>query len=248
MHKVEFPQCVIDACVARRGGLHVFDSLDPLRTALIVIDMQNAWVEPGISSLEIPETRSIVDNINCLTRMSRATGCIVAWTQSIFPQDWTHRMYEKFAPKAWRDQIIADTAPGAFGHDISNRMDVTDGDVRVVKTRPSALIQGSSNLEAELRDRGRDTLIITGTLTNACCESTARDAMALGFHNIIVSDGTATRSDAEHNAALTNLVQLVADVMATGEVIELLRPHLPDAARGAERENRTRREIGPSGR
>ena len=91
-----------------------------------------------------------------------------------------------------------------------------------MKNRPSAFIQGASNLEAELRRRGRDTLIITGTLTNACCESSARAAAALGFVSIMVSDAMATRTDEEHNATLINVMQLTADVRTMDEVLGLL--------------------------
>ena len=222
MHKTSIPQDIIDACIERRGRTGVFRNLEPTRLALIVIDMQNAWVEPGLSSLEIPESRSIVDNINRLARTVRKVGGIVAWTQSTFPADWTHRMYERFAPKEVRERMITDTAIGSLGHKLSDRMDAEEHDLKVVKTRPSAFIQGSSDLESLLRERHRDTLIVTGTLTNACCESSIRDAMALGFHNIIISDGTATRTDIEHNAALTNLFSMVAGVMTTDEALAML--------------------------
>jgi len=222
MHKTIIPENVIDSCIALRGHTQVFSSIEPERSALVVIDMQNAWVEPDLSAVEIPESRSIVDNINRLARATRAAGGIVAWTQSTFPADWTHRMYEHFAPKEWRDRVISETAIGSHGHNLSDRMDVATDDIKVVKTRPSAFIQGSSILEKLLRERNRDTLIITGTLTNACCESSIRDAMALGFHNIIVSDGTATRTDIEHNATLTNLFSFLAGVMTTNEVLTKL--------------------------
>ena len=65
-------------------------------------------------------------------------------------------------------------------------------------------------------------MIISGTLTNACCESSARDA-ALGYKVLFLSDGTATRTDIEHNAALINLMQLVADVRTTEDVIDLIK-------------------------
>jgi ureidoacrylate peracid hydrolase len=74
-----------------------------------------------------------------------------------------------------------------------------------------------------LQDRGIDTLIVTGTLTNCCCESTARDAMQFNYKVIFVSDANATLSDAEHNATLNNMCALFADVMSTDEVIEVLR-------------------------
>ena len=90
------------------------------------------------------------------------------------------------------------------------------------KNRRGAFVQGSSTLEAELRARGQDTLIITGTLTNACCESSARDAAALGFLKFMVSDAIATHTDVEHNATLVNVMQFVADVRTTDEVERLI--------------------------
>jgi ureidoacrylate peracid hydrolase len=222
MHEVRIPKAILEACVKRRGRLHAFESIDPGRTALVVIDMQNSWLLPGHSPLEIPAARDIVGNINRLARALRAAGGLVAWTQSTFSADWTHQAYAHFGGPEWRERIIADTAVGTHGHAIAEVMDLRPEDLTVVKTRPSAFIQGSSNLEQELRERGRDHLIITGTLTNACCESSARDAAALGFLNIMVSDAMATRSDEEHNATLINVIQLVADVMTTDEVLARL--------------------------
>ena len=92
-----------------------------------------------------------------------------------------------------------------------------------LKKRSSALTPGSSDLQAILRDHGRDTLIITGTLSNVCCESTARDAMLLNFKTIFVADANAARSDAEHNATLVNMMQFFADVRTTDDVCRLLK-------------------------
>ena len=223
MHKVDIPQEIIDACIRLRGRRHAFEHIEPRRTALVVIDMQNSWVQPDFSPLHIPATCDIIPNINALAAAVRGAGGMVAWTRSTFPEDWTARSYRRFGSPEWRDRIIADTVPGSHGHRIAGDMDVHAIDVIVDKTRPSAFVQGSSRLEAELRTRGRDTLIITGTLTNACCESSARDAAALGFLNIMVSDAMATRTDVEHNATLVNVMQLVADVRTTEEVIALLR-------------------------
>ena len=223
MHKVHIPQEIIDACIRFRGRRYAFEHIDPQRTALVVIDMQNSWVQPEFSPLRIPGTLDIIPNINALAAAVRGAGGVVAWTRSTFPEDWTTRSYERFGSPGWRDRIIADTVPGSYGHRIFDRMDIHAGDIVVNKNRPSAFVQGSSVLEAELRARGRDTLIITGTLTNACCESSARDAAALGFLNIMVSDAMATRTDVEHNATLVNVMQLVADVRTTEDVIALLR-------------------------
>jgi ureidoacrylate peracid hydrolase len=83
-------------------------------------------------------------------------------------------------------------------------------------------VPGSSKLHEMLQERGIDTLVITGTATNVCCESTARDAMQMNYKIIFVSDGNAAMTDAEHNATLNNMVALFADIMTTKEVVGVL--------------------------
>jgi ureidoacrylate peracid hydrolase len=100
----------------------------------------------------------------------------------------------------------------------------------VKKTRFGAFVQGSSKLHEILQARGIDTLIITGTATNVCCESTARDAMMMNYKVVFVSDGTATWTDDEHNAALGILLAQFCDVMSTDEVVDRLSPRASQAA------------------
>jgi ureidoacrylate peracid hydrolase len=97
-------------------------------------------------------------------------------------------------------------------------------DLIVVKNRYSAFIQGSSNLEQVLRERGIDTVLITGTVTNVCCESTARDAMMLDYRVVMVSDGNASLTDEEHAASLNNFLIFFGDVMTTDEAAARLVP------------------------
>jgi len=97
----------------------------------------------------------------------------------------------------------------------------------VEKTRYSAFIRGASDIEAQLRDRGVDTLIITGVATNVCCESTARDAMMLGFRSMMVADANAAPSDAEHSAALTGFFLFFGDVQFSEEIIDKLKVARP---------------------
>ena len=222
MHKIDIPKEIINACIERRGKTHVYDKINHSKTALVVIDMQNSWVAPELSVLGIPEAKTIVPNINKIGNAIREAGGFVAWTQSTFDDPWTEAMYKGFCDEKVISQMMADSKVGSHGFKIWSGMDVRDNDIISAKTRPSALIQGSSDLDSQLRSKGIETLIITGTLTNACCESTTRDTVALGYNVIFVSDGTATRSDFEHNATLVNLMQLVADVRSTEEVISLI--------------------------
>jgi len=222
MHKIDIPSHIIEACIARRGKVHAVNRLDLAATALVVIDMQHSWLDAG-AACEIPQARSIIDNINMLANAIRANSGKVAWTQSSFGADWTRTAYRHLGDPEWIERIITETNPAHPGYRISDRMDLKTGDIVSQKSRPSALIQGSSDLHDQLQAIGISTLIITGTLTNACCESTARDAAALGYEVLFASDGTATRSDTEHNATLINLMQLVADVRTCTELVDLIR-------------------------
>ena len=92
------------------------------------------------------------------------------------------------------------------------------------KTLFSAFLPESSDLEPRLRARGITTVIITGTVTNVCCDSSARDAMMKNFHVVLVADGTAAHSDVFHNASLNALAATFCDVMPTDEVVSRCAP------------------------
>jgi ureidoacrylate peracid hydrolase len=109
------------------------------------------------------------------------------------------------------------------GLELWPELEVQANDLIVDKTRFGAFVPGSSDLHDILQARGIDTLIITGTATNVCCESTARDAMQMNYKVIFIADGNATNTDAEHNATLNNMVRLFADVMTTEELLGFLR-------------------------
>jgi len=76
--------------------------------------------------------------------------------------------------------------------------------------------------------------VVTGTVTGVCCESTARDAMMLNFKTIMVTDGNAAMTDADHNASLANFYLSFGDVMSTDEVIGCLRGNAGKGLAAAE--------------
>ena len=92
----------------------------------------------------------------------------------------------------------------------------------VRKYRFSAFLPGTSELPYRLRARGFDTVLITGTVTNVCCESSARDAMMTNFKTIMVSDANAAMTMEEHNASLIAFYAIFGDVMDTEFVIQRL--------------------------
>src|SRR5215831_8048141 len=78
MHSVTVRKEIVDRVLQRRGRYHLFDRLDPARTALVVIDMQNTFCAPG-GPAEVPVSRGIVGPINRLTAELRSLGVPVIW-------------------------------------------------------------------------------------------------------------------------------------------------------------------------
>ena len=223
-HSITIRKEIADRVLLRRGRYHLFDRLDPARTALVAIDMQNTFCAPGAPA-EVPAAREIVEPINALTASLRALGVPVIWLLHA-----NERVGGKSDWELFFDTIVADDVREKTMESlIPAKQSVWDGlltspaDRTVLKNRYSALIPGSSPLERVLRDLGTDTILIAGTKTNVCCESTARDAMMLDFKVVLVEDCCAALSDEEHRSALENIIQQFGDVMTAEEVLARLR-------------------------
>ena len=223
MHHFEIPPEYIARVTERMGRPHHVESLKGDRTALLVVDMQNYYMADG-QQAACPMARRIVPGINTLAAALREAGGVVVWLQnqarSRDLEDWSVAG-ELFSPEKreirWRS--LREDAPG---FELWPELEVRAGDERVVKQRFSAFIQGSSNIAELLRHRGVDTVLITGVYTNVCCESTARDAMMLNFRTVMISDGCAASTDAEHAASLCNFYLPFGDVRTADEAIALL--------------------------
>jgi ureidoacrylate peracid hydrolase len=232
MHKVELPYELRERVARRRGRMHAFDPIEPSRTALLVVDMQNYFLEPG-QACEIPAAREIVPNINRLARECRAAGAPVVWilmTQSAETTRSWSVFYDHLNTEAYGRNEMQRLSAGDHGNALWHAMEPAPDDLTVRKSRFSAFIQGSSNLDEVLRARGIDTVIVTGTTTNTCCQTTALDAMMLDYKVIFVSDGTATRTDEQHLATLANILNVFGDVRSTDEVVGLLKAKTARAA------------------
>jgi ureidoacrylate peracid hydrolase len=226
MHDFKIPAPIIERTIKRRGKAHIHDDLDPARTALLVVDMQNGFLDEQYAAFPCDEARDIVPNINRLAAATRTNGGKVFWIRNTVNQQeeknwsqWYALCAGEPARAAKRTAAFQKDAPG---HELYAGLLVEAGDETVLKYRYSAFIQGSSDLHERLQTHGIDTVIVTGTSTNACCESTARDAMMLNYKTIMVSDGNATRTDAEHNASLTAFYAIFGDVMDTDMLIGCL--------------------------
>jgi ureidoacrylate peracid hydrolase len=219
------PDHVVQRVLARRGALHCFADLDPARTALVVIDLQNAFMLDGVGHAVVPAARDIVPAVNRLAAAVREAGGGVFWVQNTHDArcmtDWS--VAQQIATPEMRDMRVAAMSANTEGHALWAALDVRSEDEIVKKYRYSGFMPGTSELPDRLRARGFDTVLITGTVTNVCCESSARDAMMTNFRVIMVSDGNAASTQAEHDASLTAFYNIFGDVQDTDMVIGNLR-------------------------
>jgi ureidoacrylate peracid hydrolase len=224
MHTPAIHPDVIRRAQERRGRLRVFDSLDPRRTAHIVVDLQNGFMAEGAVA-EIAAAREIVPNVNRISAALRAAGGLVVYIQNTFDDiavaTWS-TFFEHFCSPERRRRMIEAFSPGAFGHAIWPGLDVLAQDLKVQKRRFGAFAPGSSDLHAILQQRGIDTLIVTGTATQVCCESTARDAMMLNYKVFFIADGNATFNDDEHNGTLSAMAHAFCDVTDTDTMVAMI--------------------------
>jgi ureidoacrylate peracid hydrolase len=224
MHKIDIPDWIVERVTARRGRRHIFDEFDARNAALLVVDLQNGFLNPGNHSF-VPAAQSIVPNVNRAAAAMRDAGGTVVWLKHVITDEsvasWSV-FHDKLSNGKVRQQRIESMRDGAFGQELWNGLDVQPADDIIQKTRFSALIDGSSNLDEMLRHRGIELVVVTGTVTSVCCESTARDAMMKNYMVIMLSDATADRTDWEHNKSLAGFYLAFGDVMTTDEFLTYL--------------------------
>ena len=220
-HDVKIPGYVIERIMAKRGKLEVFDRFEADKTAFLVIDMQNFYVA------EVDTAISIVPNINRIAAACRERGVPVIWVimrcaeKEGAPSQWAlyHRYF--FTEAKGRNHLTR-LSPGNEGYELYPDLDVRDQDLVVTKRRFSPFVVGASDLHEKLQEKGVENLIVAGTATNMCSESTARDAMMLDYKVVMVEDANAARYDDDHLAGLTSFYQSFGDVRKTDDVIGML--------------------------
>ena len=114
---------------------------------------------------------------------------------------------------------LAKLAEDSEGFKLYPELDAQPSDLFARKIMYSAFIQGSSDLHQQLSARGIESLLIAGTATNVCCESTARDAMMLDYRVVMLSDANSAFTPDEHVTSLDNFALFFGDVMGVDEAI-----------------------------
>lgn len=199
---------------SRRGRRHAFERLDPARTALVVVDLVPFFLDQNEYAL------GIVPNVNALAAKLRATGGTVAW---VLPgrAELSPLTVEFFGPEV-ASTYARSGGDGPLRDRLGPDLILDDGDLLVEKFAPSAFFPSRCGLHDLLVVRDVNTVLITGTVANVCCESTARDASTLGYRTVMVADANAALRDEDLNATLHTFYRSFGDVRPTAELIALL--------------------------
>lgn len=204
---------VVAKVVARRGRLHAYEALEPSRTALVVVDLNTAAVEQS------EPLRAMLPRVNALAQALRSAGGTVAWVTARFSV--TANTEAIFGADAAR--FAAELAPGSEGTRLHPGLVVARADLHAEKTGASAFFPGKCNLDSQLRALGIEMVLIAGTVTNVCCESSARDAVEAGYRVMMISDCCDGHSHGLHEASLTTFYRCFGDVRPVDDTIELIR-------------------------
>lgn len=184
-------------------------TLDPARTGLLTIDLQNDFLHPdgayGRAGQGAEMITALPDRIRPLRdALRRAGGTHVSAQFTLVPGPDGVPL---IAPhlKALRPFLTTgDFAPGGFGHDLVEIL--APADYTVEKVAYSAFYQ--TRLEYVLRALGIDTIIVGGIVTNGGVASTIRDAHLRDIGTVLLTDGTAAFRDDVHAATLLSLSSL----------------------------------------
>ncbi len=164
--------------------------------------------------------------------MVRSSGGGVFWIKNTFnarsAREWS--VLDEMATPERRAKRAAAMSEGTKGHELWPSLDVRPEDEIVKKYRFSAFLAGASDLPERLQARGFDTVLITGTVTNVCCESSARDAMMMNYKVVMVTDANAAMTMEEHRASLLSFYSIFGDVMDTDFLIGRLHRSMVKAA------------------
>jgi ureidoacrylate peracid hydrolase len=200
------------------------DLINPARTAMIVVDMQNDFVAPG-APMETPAARAMVGKLSEALSLCRKAGVRVIYTAHVHRHDGSDMgLFDDMHPKiANRDALV----DGSQGAGIYPDLAPAPGEHVIKKHRYSGFY--GTDLDIVLREWGVDTVIISGTTTENCCLSTARDAMFHNYRVVFLSDATATYDYPDrgfgsmpnadvHHAALVILAASTAHVMSVADL------------------------------
>lgn len=219
MHAMDVPPNILPRVDRDRTRRHMCQGVDRVSTVHAMVERQNGFVEPG-APMDVPVAREMVPDVNgVIWAVCRAGGAVTYFRFTTDSDALRNRsvLYDCTVNAVPRDGMAAGS--GGDHHDFAlwPELEVQPQDRLVCKTRYSAFVPGLCELDGRIPGAGIETPIISGSLINCCCESTARDGVHRDDETVLPSAANAVASDEAHNTPLARMVSLFADVMPTSD-------------------------------
>ncbi|SFQ97139.1 MULTISPECIES: pyrimidine utilization protein B [unclassified Enterobacter] len=217
-------------------------TLKPEQSALIVIDMQNAYASPGgyldLAGFDVSATRPVIENIKTAVSAAREAGMTIIW----FQNGWDDRYVEAGGPGSpnyYKSNALKTMrkrpelqgtllAKGGWDYELVAELTPQPDDIVLPKSRYSGFF--NTPLDSILRSRGIRHLVFTGIATNVCVESTLRDGFFLEYFGVVLEDATHQAGPAfAQQAALFNIETFfgwVSDVSTFCQALQPATTHL----------------------
>ncbi|MCT4714237.1 pyrimidine utilization protein B [Enterobacteriaceae bacterium H18W14] len=211
----------------------------PEKTALIVVDMQNAYATKGgyldLAGFDVSSTAPVIDNIKTAVAAARKAGMLIIWFQNGWDSDYVEaggpgspNWHKSNALKTMRQRpelLGTLLAKGGWDYQLVDELVPQPGDIVLPKPRYSGFF--NTPLDSILRSRGIRHLVFTGIATNVCVESTLRDGFFLEYFGVVLADATHQAGPAfAQQAALFNIETFFGWVSDVGSFCRALSPHV----------------------
>lgn len=203
--------------------------LDPKEVGLLVVDMQNGFCHPegarakafGVDAIAMP--RAIIPNVTGMMRLCRSAGVRITLTRQVHYPDDQARKRRRIPSHLDRRGVKLELCwRGTWDAELLDEIkaEVRAEDDIVIKHRASAFY--NTPLEAELRIKGIQVLIVTGTTTSFCIDSTIRDAYMRDYDVLVPAECVSDTDQAAHDAVLASVDRFHGVVTTTADVAKAL--------------------------
>ncbi|ENZ8717029.1 pyrimidine utilization protein B [Klebsiella aerogenes] len=215
-------------------------TLSPQHSALIVVDMQNAYASQGgyldLAGFDVSATRPVIDNINLAVAAAHAAGMLIIWFQNGWDEQYVEaggpgspNYHKSNALKTMRQRPELQgklLAKGGWDYQLVDELRPREGDIVLPKPRYSGFF--NTPLDSILRSRGIRHLVFTGIATNVCVESTLRDGFFLEYFGVVLEDATHQAGPVfAQQAALFNIETFFGWVSDVGSFCRAIEPAAP---------------------
>lgn len=207
----------------RRGGAPVYGKPDMDKAALLIMNLQLAWTAPDAPFRGLPpgQTREFFTKIGDFATSCRQRGARIVWFRTTMGPSGSDHYWstylDNFVGPDKRGAAADALSPGNAMHGLDPALPVHVQDWIVDKPRFDAFLM--TDIEERLRADGRRDVIVVGTATNICCESTVRSAMQRDFKTWMPYDLVSAPTEDGHVAGLRSVTQSFAETRASREIL-----------------------------